>query len=263
MPIIDAVVTAGGVPGPDEPLYPLTQGRPKTLLPLAGRPMVQYVLDALGGAESIRRVTVVGLTAEETAPLRCAKPWGQIPNQGGLIENLVAGARASLAAAQAAPPTHILAVSGDVPLLQPLMLEWIIRAGLETEHEVYYSLIPHAAMEQRFPGSRRTFFRLKEGRFTAGDVTLIKASVLGGYHPAWPKIVAARKSLIQQAALVGLDTLLLAALGGLSIAFGQRRIRERLGVNGRILINPYPEVGMDVDKPRQYAAVRQELEGRA
>ena len=43
MPIIDAVVMAGGVPGPDEPLYPLTQGRPKALLPLAGRVDAAFV----------------------------------------------------------------------------------------------------------------------------------------------------------------------------------------------------------------------------
>ncbi len=261
MPTIDAIVTAGGVPAPDDPLYPLTQGRPKALLELAGRPMVQWPLDALSGAETIRRVAVAGLSAEQAAPLRCAKLWGSVPNQGEMIANIVAGAKWSTA--QGEPPTHFLIVSGDVPLVQPAMLDWIVRAALETDHDMYYSLIPHAAMEARFPGSRRTFFQLKEGRFTAGDVTLVKAEVVSDYHPAWPRIVAARKSLIRQALLVGLDTFVLVALGRLSIPFGQRRIRERLGVNGRILINPYPEVGMDVDKPRQYEMLRRELEGRA
>ncbi|MBL8056718.1 MAG: nucleotidyltransferase family protein [Anaerolineales bacterium] len=260
MPTIDAIVTAGGVPAPDEPLYPLTQGQPKALLPLAGQPMVQWPLDALGGAEMIRRVAVAGLTPEQAAPLRCAKPWGSVPNQGDMIANIVAGGRWS--AAQGDPPTHYLLVSGDVPLVTAAMLDWIVRTALETDHDLYYSLIPQAAMEARFPGSRRTFFRLKEGRFTAGDVTLAKAGVLSDYHPAWTKIVAARKSLIAQARLVGLDTFLLVALGRLSIPFGQQRIRERLGVDGRVLINPFPEVGMDVDKPRQYAMLRQELERR-
>jgi hypothetical protein len=204
---------------------------------------------------------VAGLTPDEAAALTCAKDWGSVPNQGDMIANLVAGAR--WAAAHGEPPTHILAVSSDVPLLKPAMLDWITRTALETEHDMYYSLIPQAAMAQRFPGSRRTFFRLKEGRFTAGDVTLLRAAMLSGYHPAWDKIIAARKSLIRQALLVGLDTFVLVALGRLSIAFGQQRIRERLGVNGRILISPFPEIGMDVDKPRQYEMLKRELEGRA
>lgn len=261
MPLIDAVLVAGGTPAPDEPLYPFTQGRPKALLPLAGRPMAQWVLDAVTGAETVRGVVIAGLAETEAAALTTPKGLGHTPDQGGLVENLTAGARRALAAAE--PPTHILAVSSDVPLLQPAMVDWITRAALTTDHDLYYSLIPRAAMERRFPGSRRTYFRLREGAFTAGDVNLIKANVLTGYHPAWLKIVAARKSLIQQAGLVGLDMLLLAAFGRLSIPAGQRRIRERLGLDGRILLNPHPEVGMDVDKPRQYELVQRELEAAA
>lgn len=261
MPLVDAVVVAGGTPGPDDPLYLLTKGRPKSLLPLAGRPMVQYALDAAGGAATVRQVVLAGLTEAQAAGLTCAKPWGRVPDHGGLIGNVTAGGQ--WAAAQGEPPTHILVVTADVPLVQPAMLDWIVTTALTTEHDLYYSLIPQAAMEARFPGSRRTYFRLREGRFTAGDVALVRADFFTGYQPAWARIVEARKSLVQQAALIGFDTLLFAALGWLSIPFGQRRIQERLGVNGRILINPHPEIGMDVDKPRQYELIQAELERRA
>ncbi len=46
---MDAIVIAGGVPTPVEPLYPYTQGKPKALLDLCGKPMIQWVLDALEG----------------------------------------------------------------------------------------------------------------------------------------------------------------------------------------------------------------------
>jgi NDP-sugar pyrophosphorylase family protein len=39
---MDAVVTAGGIPKPDELLYPYTLGKPKALLEIAGKPMVQW-----------------------------------------------------------------------------------------------------------------------------------------------------------------------------------------------------------------------------
>ncbi len=258
--IVDAVVTAGGVPAPDEPLYPLTQGRPKALLELGGRPMVQWVLDALSGAESVRRVAVVGLEPEHAGTLRCDKDWAVLPSRGNMMDNVLAGTHWS--EARGAPPTHILAVSADIPLITAAMVDWNVRASLETDHAMYYSLIPDTVMEQRFPGSRRTFFRLKEGRFTAGDLSLLRRDLLSGEHPAWRKIIAARKSLLQQAALVGLDTLLLVALGWLSLDLGQRRVRERLGVDGRILISPYAELGMDIDKPRQYDMLKREFDQR-
>ena len=40
-------------------LYPLTQTRPKPLLPVAGKPMIDYVLDNLSTIEGIERVYVV------------------------------------------------------------------------------------------------------------------------------------------------------------------------------------------------------------
>jgi NDP-sugar pyrophosphorylase family protein len=44
---MDAIVIAGGIPEPGDPLYEYTQGQPKALLDIAGKPMVQWVLDAL------------------------------------------------------------------------------------------------------------------------------------------------------------------------------------------------------------------------
>ena len=44
--IMDAIVIAGGIPQPEEPLYEYTQGIPKAMLNIAGKPMVQWVLDA-------------------------------------------------------------------------------------------------------------------------------------------------------------------------------------------------------------------------
>ena len=36
---MDVIVTAGGIPRPNEPLYPYTQGESKALLEIAGKPI--------------------------------------------------------------------------------------------------------------------------------------------------------------------------------------------------------------------------------
>ena len=69
---MDAVVLAGGIPSPEDPLYNYTQGRSKALVDIAGAPMVQWVLNALGGAISVDHVLVVGL--DQDCGLTCAKP---------------------------------------------------------------------------------------------------------------------------------------------------------------------------------------------
>jgi hypothetical protein len=90
-------------------------------------------------------------------------------------------------------------------------VDWNVETSLETNHEAYYSIIPQAVMERRFPGSRRSYFKFKEGTFTGSDMNLIQTALVSHYHPAWRGIVEARKNAFQQAGMIGWGTLLLFA----------------------------------------------------
>lgn len=259
-PIVDALLAAGGMPRATDPLYPLTQGRPKAMLEVAGRPMIQYVLDALSAARTIRSVVVVGLMPDAHPAVRaltCALPITFLPGRGGLVDNLAsAGAWAQ---ALPEPPTHLLATSSDIPLLTGAMVDWNVSTSLETDHDAYYNLVRRDVMEARFPGVRRSYFRLRDGVFCGADLNLLSLRVLNSYNPAWRRIIDARKNVFAQARLVGFDVLGLGALGLLPIDWAQDRIRERLGVNGRVLICPHAEAGMDVDRPDHLAVVSRAL----
>lgn len=58
---MDAVIGAGSVPRSGEPLYEFSQGSQKALVDVAGKPMVQWVLDAISEAEHVDRVVLTGL----------------------------------------------------------------------------------------------------------------------------------------------------------------------------------------------------------
>lgn len=55
---MDAIVIAGGIPRPEDPLYAYSHGDSKALIDVAGKPMIQWVLDALGDAKKIGRAHV-------------------------------------------------------------------------------------------------------------------------------------------------------------------------------------------------------------
>jgi len=260
MPVLDAILTAGGIPKPDEPLYALTQGQSKALLPIAGRPMAQWIVDALDGSAQVGRIVVVGLTPDQ-AQLTSRKELLYLPNAGSMIGNVEAGVTEILKRNPDAQ--KVLVSSCDIPCLTPAMVDWIITTCLATDHEVYYGLISQADMERRFPGSRRSYFALKEGRYCGSDIILLSTRLVGHYHPAWNEIVGARKNILRQASIVGFDTLLLMLLRQLSIPEAERRAQTRLGIKGRIVLDPYAETGMDVDKPGQFDLVRRDLEARA
>ena len=83
---MDAIVTAGGIPQPGEPLYEYTQGKNKALLDVCGKPMIQWVLDALCEAKTIDQIVVIGLPPN--SGVTCERITTFMPNQGGLLQNM-------------------------------------------------------------------------------------------------------------------------------------------------------------------------------
>jgi NDP-sugar pyrophosphorylase family protein len=59
---MDAIVTAGGIPRPGDPLYEYSNGNSKALIDIAGKPMIQWILDALGDAKKVDNVIIIGLS---------------------------------------------------------------------------------------------------------------------------------------------------------------------------------------------------------
>lgn len=256
---MDAIVIAGGIPLPEDPLYPQTQGHPKALLDIAGKPMAQWVLDALSEAKTVERVVLVGLTAK--SGLTCQKPLTFLPNQGKMLDNLRVAAAEVLR--QNPQAKHVLIVSSDIPAITGEMVDWVVRNALETDDDVYYHVISRQVMERRFPGSKRTWTRLADVEVCGGDMNVGRLSLLNREDvDLWKKIAEARKSPLKQAALIGPATLFLLLLRKLTLEEAALRVTQRLKISGRAILCPYAEIGMDVDKPHQLEILRRDLQKR-
>ena len=252
----DALVSAGGIPQPGETLYEYSQGRSKALIEVAGKPMVQWVLDALSGSDSVRSVVLVGL--DESSGLQFKKPLSYVPNQGGMLDNLRAGARKI---AELNPKAeYSLIVASDIPTITPDMVNWVIDQLHPGQDDLVYNAIERAVMEKRFPYSMRTFTKLKGMQVCGGDITPAALHIVLSHTGPWEKLMAARKNVLKQAALVGFDTLILMLLRALTIDEAARRASKNLGLRGRGVLCPYAEVGMDVDKAHHLEIVRRDLE---
>lgn len=252
---MDAIVAAGGVPQPGEPLYEYTQGGYKALLDVAGKPMIQWVLNALDEAATVDQIVVIGLP--EGTGVTCSKCIAYMPDQGEMLDNIRAGVKKMLALN---PGTqHVLSVSSDIPAVTVEAINWVVQAALETDHDLYYNLITRQVMEARFPSSRRSYTRIKGMEVCGGDVNVIRAITVAYNEELWQRIIAARKNVFKQAALIGYDVLLLLLLRAITLDNGVKIASKRLGIKGRAILCPYAEVGMDIDKPHQLEILRADL----
>lgn len=256
---MNAVVAAGGIPQPDELLYPYTLGKPKALLDICGKPMVQWVLDALSGAKRVENVILIGLT--EHSGVTCSKPLTFIPNKVSMIENLLAGINKIVEIDPSA--TRALLVSSDIPGITSEMVNWEVETTLQSEVDLCYNVVTREVMEARYPGSKRTYTKLKGMQVCGGDMNVVHTSVASMNTDLWEKLIASRKNPFKQASIIGFDTLLLALLGVISLDEAVRKATTRLHMTGKAIICPFAEIGMDVDKPVQLELMRADLVSRA
>lgn len=256
---MDAIVIAGGKPEVDEPLYEETQGGFKALLDVAGKPMVQWVLDALNDAAHIEHVVIIGLPAD--SPIQCSKAVSFIPTQGDMVDNVRGGVAEVLKANPAS--AKVVIASADIPGINAEMVDWLVTESERDDLDVYYNLIPRSIMEARYPTSKRSYTHLKDHEVCGGDMNVLATRMVTSNMDIWDKLVAARKNPFKQAALIGFDTLFLLLIRAITLDRAAELVTKRLNITGRAILCPYAEVGMDVDKPHQLEIVRQDLAGSA
>lgn len=255
---MDAVVTAGGIPESNELLYPYTRGKPKALLDVCGKPMIQWVLDAISGAKRVENVVLIGLTGE--SGVTCDKPLTFIPNRVTMIENILGGIHKVLEINPSA--TRVLLSSSDIPGITPEMVDWEVETTMQTDVDICYNVARRETIEARYPGSRRTYVRLKDVEVCGGDMNVVRTSVVSRNMDIWKKLIDSRKNPFKQASMLGLDTLLLVLLRAITLEGAVRRVSTRLHMTGRAIITPYAELAMDVDKPNQLELMRADLARR-
>ncbi len=255
---MDAVVTAGGIPQPGEPLYDYTQGNYKALLDISGKPMIQWVLDALCEAETVDRIIIVGLP--ENSGVTCSKISAYLPSEGSLLGNIRAGVKKLVEIDPLAH--HVLVVSSDIPAITKEMVDWVVNTAKKTDEDVYYNIITRQVMESRFPTSKRSYTRLQDIEVCGGDMNVIRSMTVTSNDALWERIISARKNVFKQASLIGFDTLILLLLRRINLDQAVKKVTRRVKLSGRAIICPYAEVGMDVDKPHQLEIMRADLQSR-
>lgn len=236
---VDAVVLAGAKN--DGKLQQADPAEFEALIDINGRIMVDYVLAALRGCEEIGRIVVVGpevLAERVTVPhiefVRCGET---------MFDNLRLGIGALQSHAK------VLIVTSDIPLIEPEAIKDFIHRCDTMEADVYYPITSKEVNEQKYPGVHRTYVTLQEGVFTGGNLVLLSPEFVEHKHHLIIKAIMMRKKPWQLARLLGFKSFVHMMTNKLSIKEIEARVEQNMGFKGVGIVSPYPEVGIDVDKP--------------
>lgn len=224
----------------------------KAFAPVAGRPMVERVLQTLFLEGRIGHVEVAlpghGLPADQAPELA-----GWINK--GLVHRHESGRSpaATVAAALERAPDGcgLLVTTGDHALLNPAILsQFLERCEASPGCDALAGLLPLAVLETKYPNMERTGLRLRDGRYSGCNLFLFR-----GGHGAralvsfWLRLETLRKSPWRMARILGPLTLIRYTLRRLTLAEAVARIDARTGARVGTVMLDIPEAAIDVDTP--------------
>jgi len=237
---IPAVVLAGAPA--DAEMAEKYSIRNRADLPLAGKKMIQHVMDALAASPHVGDVCVVG-------DIQCEGASWIVPPAGDLVENLIAGVKALGEEAERA-----LVVTSDIPMLTSEAVEDFIARCAETDADFSYAIISKEAAEKRFPGMKRTYAKLAEGTFTGGNIFLVSRECILENAARISELMAARKSVLRLARIIGFGFLVRALVaqvfwsGAMNLRSAEKTVGRVFKMKVKAVQTPYAEIGADVDK---------------
>ena len=242
---VTAVVLAGG---DRTDLLAARVGAPaKALVPLKGRPLGAYVLDALRDAETVRTVVWVGAT---DAGIR-ARVDVALPGGPRMVDSMALGAGA--ADVLRGPDDRLLFVTADIPWLRGASVDRFVREA-RPGADLVYPVVGRAASEATFPGLERTWIRLADGDVTGGNLLLARPHALRLLLPWVDFATRDRKAPLRLAWRLGPGVLIRFVTGRASLAFLERRLSRLVGSEVHALLSDDPALGTDVDRPDQLPA---------
>jgi GTP:adenosylcobinamide-phosphate guanylyltransferase len=200
---MDALVLAGGIPQPDDPLYTYSNGDSKALIDVAGKPMVQWVLDALGDSNTSGMSSWSDSRPGAASPVK--SPCTSSPTRDACLPMLFTGVNKTLELNR--KTQYVLVVSSDIPALKPEMVDWLVETCMETKDDLYYGICTRDVMEGVSQNRNGPTQNLKGMELCGADINVTHVRMATEHLDLWESLIGTRKSPLRQAGIIGLGTL--------------------------------------------------------
>lgn len=258
-----SVVILAADRGPGDPVATAAAVGCKALAPVAGRPMVLRVLDALARARQAGELVLVGPTADAL-------------EQNEELAGLVRTAAVRWLAPQATPSSSAFAALQSLPAEVPVLLTTADHALLSAEMvdhfclqarrsgcDVVAGVARHELVAAAFPETRRTVTRLKDGGYCGCNLFAFLTPQARLAADFWRQVENERKKPLRVVKVLGWTTVLRYLLGQLTLAHALKRLSRGMKLKVGVVEMPFAEAAVDVDKVDDWLLVESILAERS
>lgn len=232
------------------PLHDVSPAVNEALIDINGKPMVQYVIDGLEQAHEVGRI-VIAAPPGVVEPHVKGRNLEFVPSHDHIVDNVLEALRIL------PQDEQFLVVTSDIPLITGDIIDNLVALCRQRPAELYYPIVERSVADTAFPHVKRTYVTLKEGTYTGGNIFLAHPSIVERAAPRVRAFLDYRKSPAKMVSLLGIGFLLRYLLfKNLGLADLEKKVGHMLDVHGAVVIAPWPEVGVDVDKPSDLELMR-------
>ncbi len=253
----DAIILAGGKSGQE--LKKISPYDNEAFLIIGSYPMIYYVYSSLRASNYIRNIIISG-PVESLKALFAKDEQVHFAEPG---EDIASSLTHSIDVLERMddPTERILILPSDIPFITPGAINDFIMRSMNYEADFFYPLTSKEVNEKKYPEVKRTYFRLREGIFTGGNLFLVNRIFVRDAITKAREIITRRKNPLAIARLFGLSILLRYLFKHLTIESAEKTFEETFGFKGKAIISPFAEVGVDVDKPSDLILAQKHLAG--
>lgn len=243
--MVNAIILAGG-----QGIKGLEESGSKALYRINGKMMIEYVIDTLRELDDVEKIVIVGLPNIGFGEVFKEKVDKIIYSSGTIMENILAGLE------YLGYKENLIICTCDIPLItKEAVYDFIKRAEL-AQADLCYPIVKKELNDEKYPEMERTYVKLREGKYTGGNVFYLKPEIILKNYDFGQKLISYRKKPVKMARLLGIGFMLKFLAGRITIEMVEKKFFQITGINCKAIISSYPEIGQDVDKSGDlYAAV--------
>jgi len=245
--MIDIIMLGGGTVE-DEGLRREAGVNCKSLIPLAGRPMVEHVLAAFRGTPGVGRIALVGPPALREV-VRPGLADVILAEGATRAENLYRGIDALPGSGR------MLLATADTPLLTPAMIGDLLEHAPDCD--ICYPYVARETVLRRFGEREWVFIKLRDAALTGSSMALFRPAAFRQLRPLVEQVIGAHREHWKVAGMFGLLFLLRARYGWITVPEIERHVSKVVKLDCRGYCSPYAELAFDVDHPGDLPVARE------
>ena len=252
-----AIVLAGERPGGNA-LARAHQLPASVLVPVAGKACLARVITTLRACQSIDGGLLVGPAAEVVKDNDILRELLAIGDFRWL-EPMRGPSASALRAASALRHYPVLLTSGDHALLEPGVVDRYCAAAAASGADFVVGLVPHALVRGRFPDSKRTVLRFRDGAWCGSNLFTLRTHAGRHALELWQALEADRKRPWRMASRLGLAFLLRYLSASVNLSEALATLSARAGCRIAHVVVESARAAVDVDSSADLALAEEVL----